>query len=248
MPIRNIFQLKLSFENNLEIRMVMKDEYRRSYIGYLPNIFTSKTLYFWWKISYNAIKWKKPKNINSIQLFRSAAFFVNKNCRCNYKYSGLQWSGKEFPEWFLRITKIVMTNFNIEKLPNSCNINLYKNGMEGVGWHSDNEPIFQSKYRDCIIISLSLGAKRKFQFKKQWNNNEPVSINLKSGDIFTMEGLFQRFYSHRILQQPYIQKNRINFTWRWIILHSKTEQCPFYGVINEIPGHYFSYLKNNPIL
>jgi len=144
----------------------------------------------------------------------------------NYQYSGLNWPGKEFPEWFIKITKIIMTNFNLKKMPNSCNINLYKDGSEGVGWHSDNESIFQSKYRDSMIISLSLGATRKFQFKKQANNNNPISINLKSGDILTMEGLFQRFYFHRIIPEYYIEKNRVNFTWRWITLHRKVDQCP----------------------
>jgi len=81
MPNRDLHQLKLTFEKNRKMKLVMKDEYRRSFIAYLPNILTSKTMYLWWKISFKAIKWKKPE-CSTVKLFRSATFFVIKNCRC----------------------------------------------------------------------------------------------------------------------------------------------------------------------
>jgi alkylated DNA repair dioxygenase AlkB len=42
---------------------------------------------------------------------------------------------------------------------NSCLLNLYHDGNEGVGWHSDDE---KSLGKNTIIASLSFGAERKF--------------------------------------------------------------------------------------
>ena len=53
----------------------------------------------------------------------------------------------------------------------------------------------------------------------------PTTIALRNGDLMTMEGLFQRFYSHRVPRESNIQEPRINFTWRWITLHFRTDGC-----------------------
>eukprot|EP00494_Astrolonche_serrata_P002001 UN02007 len=130
------------------------------------------------------------------------------------------------------------------KLPNCCNVNYYANGEQKVGWHSDNEPLYQSKYRDCLIVSLSIGATRTFQFRKNWTQDNPTTIKLKSGDLMTMEGLFQRFYVHRV---PSENKGsvgpRINFTWRWITFHSRNDGCSMDGRNAGAIGHFFRHLK-----
>ena len=45
---------------------------------------------------------------------------------------------------------------------NSCLLNLYHNGSEGMAWHSDAE---RELKRHGAIASFSLGAARKFSFK-----------------------------------------------------------------------------------
>jgi alkylated DNA repair dioxygenase AlkB len=45
---------------------------------------------------------------------------------------------------------------------NSCLLNLYHNGEEGMAWHSDDE---RSLGKNTTIASLSFGAERKFCFK-----------------------------------------------------------------------------------
>merc|ERR1712060_943368 len=52
--------------------------------------------------------------------------------------------------------------------PNSCNLNLYTGGDMSVGWHADDEQLFQGKSRDCRILSLSLGATRSFDLRLNW--------------------------------------------------------------------------------
>ena len=38
--------------------------------------------------------------------------------------------------------------------PNSCNLNLYEDGGMSVGWHADDEAIFQGKFQDAQRVSL----------------------------------------------------------------------------------------------
>ncbi len=45
---------------------------------------------------------------------------------------------------------------------NSCLLNLYHDGNEGIGWHSDDE---KSIGDNSPIASVSIGAERKFSFK-----------------------------------------------------------------------------------
>lgn len=55
-----------------------------------------------------------------------------------------------------------------------------------MGWHADDEPLFQGKTRDCRIISLSLGAARSFELRKNWSDEATVHLRLSAGDLCTM--------------------------------------------------------------
>ena len=50
-------------------------------------------------------------------------------------------------------------------------------------------------------------------------------VHLKNGDILTMEGLFQKYYQHRVPRQGKCTEPRINFTWRYIVNHSEADGC-----------------------
>merc|ERR1712039_78078 len=52
--------------------------------------------------------------------------------------------------------------------PNSCNVNLYEDGTQSVGWHADDEDLFQGLSKDIRILSVSLGQRRKFDLVKMW--------------------------------------------------------------------------------
>mmetsp|Transcript_88524 Transcript_88524/g.162277 ORF Transcript_88524/g.162277 Transcript_88524/m.162277 type:complete len:147 (+) Transcript_88524:3-443(+) len=111
--------------------------------------------------------------------------------------------------------------------PDSCNLNLYEDGGMSVGWHADDEKLFQGKFCDIKIISLSLGAARKFELRKNWpeDNEEPVTqFLLGNGDLVTMEGMTQKHFQHRVPREEGIKEPRINLTWRWILKH--TVHCP----------------------
>lgn len=96
-----------------------------------------------------------------------------------------------------------------------------------MGWHSDDEKLFQGKFQDILIVSLSLGVARKFELRVNWPENGERTvrnIRLGAGDLMTMEGMTQKHYMHRVPKEDNIQGPRINLTWRWIVRH--TAKCP----------------------
>merc|ERR1712187_799723 len=128
--------------------------------------------------------------------------------------------------------------------PNSCNLNLYEDGWGSVGFHADDEELFQGWYRDCLIISLSLGQARTFQVRRAWspdtqsidNVDDTVantdaqyqawSLWLEGWELCTMEGMTQKYYVHSAPKDWWSESMgpRINMTWRWIVAH--TPSCP----------------------
>ena len=118
-----------------------------------------------------------------------------------------------------------------------------------MGWHADDEFLFDGTRRPTTIVSLSLcrgngssndGA-RKFLVKLQNNVSEEEAQNqydsgsdnsiqeqiLGHGDLLTMEGMFQKHYFHSVwpgdskdyCDDPLTQGERINLTWRTIVQH-----------------------------
>jgi len=95
---------------------------------------------------------------------------------------------------------------------NACLLNLYHNGLEGVGWHSDDE---KELGREPVIASLSLGAERKFVFKHK-RNSEKVEILLASGSLLIMKGTCQQHWVHSLPKSKKVLHPRINLTFRTI--------------------------------
>jgi len=96
---------------------------------------------------------------------------------------------------------------------NSCLLNLYHNGSEGMGWHSDDE---KELLKDGAIASLSLGADRKFVFKHK-RSNEKVSVWLEHGSLLLMRGPTQTHWKHSLPTTKKIHSPRINLTFRTIL-------------------------------
>ena len=95
---------------------------------------------------------------------------------------------------------------------NSCLLNLYHNGNEGMGWHSDDE---KSLEKNNTIASLSFGAERKFSFKHK-ESKQTVSLVLELGSLLIMKDATQRNWLHSIPKSKSIIEPRINLTFRTI--------------------------------
>jgi len=95
---------------------------------------------------------------------------------------------------------------------NSCLLNLYHNGNEGMGWHSDDE---KSLVKNNTIASLSFGAERKFSFKHK-QTKQTVSLVLEHGSLLIMKDATQRNWLHSLPKSKNITQPRINLTFRTI--------------------------------
>jgi len=90
-----------------------------------------------------------------IQVPRMTAWF---GC-ADYTYSGVRHRAAGFPAIVQRLRE--RAEALSERSFNSVLLNMYRDGRDSVGWHSDNE----ASLGDCpTIASLSLGATRRFNF------------------------------------------------------------------------------------
>lgn len=157
---------------------------------------------------------------------------VSGDCTCTYRYGGVDVEPQGFPRWMEEIMQAYMPLCGIEsreQWPNSCNLNLYKDGSMAVGWHADDEQLFQGKFRDIRILSVSLGATRTFELRPavlegDTESREKLRMNLHNGDVCSMEGLVQKHYHHKVPKEE-ADGPRINLTWRWILKHGLNCPC-----------------------
>jgi alkylated DNA repair dioxygenase AlkB len=127
-----------------------------------------------------------------------------------YTYSNttkqaLAWT-KELSDLKQVVEELAGTKFN------SCLLNLYHNGNEGMGWHSDDE---KSLGKNNTIASLSLGAERKFLFKHK-QSQQIVSLVLEHGSLLIMKDATQANWLHSLPKSKNVTQPRINLTFRTI--------------------------------
>jgi len=190
----------------------------------------------------SSVNWCELRNRKEGHVTRSTAWYVTGNCCCRYVYADVSIEGKKRPEWLDAIEARVFgegCGLDPKDWPNSVNMNLYEHEEQNVGWHSDDEALFRGCERDCRIISASWGAPRAFEVALKDIHHasgrpsiftETVhKIMLLPGDLCSMEGLFQKYYSHQLvkgvpLPKAYPNRVRINLTWRYIVNHKS--YCP----------------------
>ena len=100
---------------------------------------------------------------------------------------------------------------------NSCLLNLYHNGDEGMAWHSDGE---KELVKHGSIASVSFGAERKFSFKHK-ATKETVSLLLEPGSLLIMQGSTQDHWLHRLPPTKKVHLPRINLTFRQMNVFAK---------------------------
>lgn len=129
----------------------------------------------------------------------------------SYTYSGttkqaLDWT-PELAELKTLVESLAGSRFN------SCLLNLYHNGGEGMAWHSDDE---KSLVRNSAIASLSLGAEREFRFKHK-RDGLKTSVLLESGSLLVMRNATQSHWLHSIPKSKKVISPRINLTFRTMV-------------------------------
>jgi alkylated DNA repair dioxygenase AlkB len=161
----------------------------------------------------NTIEWRNDEAKifgRHIITKRKVAWYGDHNY--SYTYSNttkqaLTWT-KELIELKKRVEEFTETVFN------SCLLNLYHTGEEGMAWHSDDEKTLD---KETAIASLSFGAERKFAFKHK-ETKEVVSLVLETGSLLIMQGATQTNWLHRLPQTTKIKTPRVNLTFRVMIV------------------------------
>jgi len=129
-----------------------------------------------------------------------------------YTYSGLQLSPQPWTPLLDQLRQRVSTLTS--KPFNSALLNYYRDGADGMGWHSDDEPELG---RDPCIASLSLGSERRFLLRHKTQSNLPTSqYLLGDGDLLIMQGKTQHYWKHQIPKTRRPVGPRINITFRYV--------------------------------
>ena len=126
----------------------------------------------------------------------------------SYAYAGLTLHSTPWIDPLLQIKAvceaIAGTTFN------SVLLNLYRNGDDTVGWHSDDEPQLGP---NPTIASVSLGAARRFDLRHK-ATKETVKVLLPPGSVLVMSGRTQSEWCHQVPRTRKVSEPRINLTFR----------------------------------
>ncbi|MCI2227704.1 alpha-ketoglutarate-dependent dioxygenase AlkB [Polaribacter sp. MSW13] len=130
----------------------------------------------------------------------------------SYTYSKITKKANFFTKELIELKDIVEKETG--ETFNSCLLNLYPSGAEGMAYHSDGEKMLK---KNGAIASLSLGAERKFSFKHK-KNKQRIDLILEKGSLLVMKEGTQTHWLHRLPPTKKVNSPRINLTFRTIEL------------------------------
>lgn len=125
-----------------------------------------------------------------------------------YRYSNSSRSALPWTPQLLSLKKVVEDATNTSF--NSCLLNLYNDGAEGMGYHSDDE---KELGKNPVIASVSLGAERKF-FLRHRETKLRVDVLLEDGSLLLMKDQTQHHWVHSLPKTSKVKSPRINLTFR----------------------------------
>jgi len=195
--------------SNNKIVQVLNRDGRVDYYG---KITTNVEANLYFEILLQNIVWKNDEAIilgKHIITKRKTAWYGDSDYLYTYSNTtrrALPWTS-ELRDLKQLVEKLTETKFN------SCLLNLYHDGNEGLAWHSDDEKVLR---RNGTIASLSFGAERKFSLKHK-KTKQTISIILEHGSLLVMKDETQVYWLHSLPKTKKIVMPRINLTFREII-------------------------------
>lgn len=140
---------------------------------------------------------------------RLVAWYGDDGAYCHYSgctHEPLPWTPL-LQDIRLRLQKACEARFNAVLL------NLYRDGNDAMGWHSDDEPELG---REPLIASLSLGDARRFDLRRKGSSAIGHSLMLEHGSLLVMAGRMQHCWQHQIARTRRSTQPRLNLTFRLI--------------------------------
>ena len=167
---------------------------------------------YYLEVLLNTIEWKNDEAVifgKRIITKRKVAWYGD--IPFEYTYSNIT---KQALPWTPELLELkALTEERTGETFNSCLLNLYHDGSEGMAWHSDGEKDLK---KNGAIGSLSFGAERKFAFKHK-ETKEVVSMTLEHGSLLVMKDETQTHWLHRLPPTKLVSKPRVNLTFRTIL-------------------------------
>jgi len=184
-------------------------------VNYHGRIFADAEASRYYETLMSTVPWKNDEAVifgKHIITARKVAWYGDTDF--SYTYSGttkqaLPWS-RELLELKQTVEQQAGATFN------SCLLNLYHSGSEGMAWHSDDE---KALAWHSSIASVSFGAERKFAFRHK-RTKQTVSMVLENGSLLVMKDSTQSHWLHRLPPTKRIAAPRINLTFRTMVLPS----------------------------
>lgn len=180
-------------------------------VNYFGPVFTRAESDHYLESLLHHIAWKNDEAIilgKHIITKRKVAWYADTDFEYRYSHitkTALPWSTE------LQALKAI-AELKTGETYNSCLLNLYHSGEEGMAWHSDGEKDLK---KNGTIASVSFGAERKFSFKHK-RTKETVSLNLEHGSLLVMKGATQTNWLHRLPPTKKTALPRVNLTFRTI--------------------------------
>ncbi|WP_346237268.1 alpha-ketoglutarate-dependent dioxygenase AlkB family protein [Niabella insulamsoli] len=179
---------------------------------YYGQVFSEEEANHFYNTLLATIDWRNDEAIifgKRIITKRKVAWYADD--RFEYKYSGITKTALLWTDALLDL-KASAERLTGDRF-NSCLLNLYHDGSEGMAWHSDAEKDLK---RNGAIASMSFGAARKFSFKHKASKTV-VSTLLETGSLLVMKGACQTHWLHRLPPTKKVDTPRINLTFRTIV-------------------------------
>jgi len=157
----------------------------------------------------NQVEWRHDEAIifgRHIFTKRKVAWYADKGF--SYSYSKITRYALPWTQTLLELK--VLAEELTGAAYNSCLLNLYHTGDEGMAWHSDDEKELK---KDGSIASLSFGAERKFALKHRVSK-EGTSLMLENGSLLEMKGTTQTHWLHGLPKSKKVNTPRVNLTFR----------------------------------
>lgn len=197
------------FENIADAtRNLLPQDGTVNYYGKILNQIEADEFY---KTLLETIEWKNDEAVifgKKILTKRKVAWYGDENFE--YTYSNSTKNAIPWTEELLALKKL--TEEKTGEIFNSCLLNLYHDGSEGMAYHSDGEKDLK---KNGAIASLSFGAERKFLFKHKFTK-EKIELFLEHGSLLVMKDETQSFWLHRLPPTKKVSTPRINLTFRTI--------------------------------
>ncbi|MFT3909556.1 MAG: alpha-ketoglutarate-dependent dioxygenase AlkB [Ferruginibacter sp.] len=182
-------------------------------VNYYGTILSHKEANHYFDVLMKTIEWKNDEAVifgRHIITKRKVAWYADK--KYFYTYSNITKEALSWTKELLALKK--MAEEKTGETYNSCLLNLYHDGAEGMAYHSDDE---KTLGKDSAIASFSFGAERKFSFKHK-RTKETVSLVLENGSLLVMKGATQTNWLHRLPPTTKIKTARINLTFRTMVV------------------------------